>query len=68
MDVLRLEISDSVEGLYNLYSENKEAEQLHSYGAIDLCLFFAYAKSRFSHDAAHFYGILSKSSISYHQI
>ena len=44
-----------VEGLYNLSSENKGADQLRSVTAQLICAFvFAYAKSRFSHDAAHF--------------
>ena len=39
---------------YNLSSENKGADLLHGYRAADLrILFFAYAKNRFSHDAAH---------------
>ena len=42
-----------VQGLYYLCSENKCADQLRGYRAADLRLFFAYAKSRFSHDAAH---------------
>ena len=42
---LKFQIQE-VEGLYYLCSENKGAEQLRG-------LFFAYAKSRFSHDAAH---------------
>ena len=36
-----------VEGLHYLCSENKGADQLCGY------FVFAYAKSRFSHDAAH---------------
>ena len=40
--------------MYYLCSENKGADQLHVYCAADLCLCFRiYAKSRFSHDAAH---------------
>ena len=42
-----------VEGLYYLCSENKGADQLRGYREADLRLFSAYAKSRFSHDAAH---------------
>ena len=42
------------EELYYLCSENKDADQLCSYCAVDLRLIFAYAKSRFSHDAAQF--------------
>ena len=41
-----------MEGLYYQCSENKGADQLHS--AQLICVFvFAYAKSQFSHDAAH---------------
>ena len=40
------------EELYYPYSENKGADQLCSYCAADLRLFFAYAKSRFSHEEA----------------
>ena len=41
-----------LEGLYYLCSENKCADQLLT--AKLICVFaFAYAKSRFSHDAAH---------------
>ena len=41
------------EGLYYLCSENKSVDQLR--GKL-ICVFvFAYAKSRFSHDAAHMY-------------
>ena len=42
-----------VEGLYYLCSKNRGADQLHGYGTADLLLCFAYAKSRFSHDAAN---------------
>ena len=42
-----------VEGLYYLCSENKGADQLRGYREADLCLCFAYAKSWFSHNAAH---------------
>ena len=41
-----------VKELYYPYSENKGADQLRGYREADLRLFFAYAKSRFSHDAA----------------
>ena len=34
-------------------SKNKGADQLRDYGTANLNLFFAYAKSRFSHDTAH---------------
>ena len=44
---------EEVEGLYYLCSENKGADQLRGYREADLRLFFAYAKSRFSYDAAH---------------
>ena len=49
-DGYRLEISDlEVQGLYYPCSENKGADKL-------ICVFvFAYAKIRFSHDAAHIY-------------
>ena len=43
-----LEASNS-EGLYYLCGENKDAGQVCSYCAAD----FAFAESRFSHDAAH---------------
>ena len=36
-----------------LCSENNGADELRGYRAADLHLFFAYAKSRFSYDAAH---------------
>ena len=36
------------EGLFYLSSENKDADQLHG----NICV-FAYAKSRFSHEADH---------------
>ena len=42
-----------MEGLYYPYSENKGADQLRGYRDADLRLCFAYAKSQFSHDAAH---------------
>ena len=46
---------EEVEGIYYLCSENKGADQLRGYREADLRLFFfAYAKSRFSHDKAHF--------------
>ena len=44
------------EGLYYLYSKNKGAEQLHDHCAVTvqlICTYvFAYAKSRFSQEAA----------------
>ena len=41
------------DGLYYPYSENKSADQLPVTAQL-ICVFvFAYAKSRFSHDAAH---------------
>ena len=43
-----------IEGLHYLYSENKGADQLHSYCLQLICTFvFTYAQSRFSYDAAH---------------
>ena len=39
--------------MYYLCSENKGADQLRGYREADLHLFFAYAKSRFSHNATH---------------
>ena len=42
-----------MEGLYYRCSENKGTDQLHGYHEADLIFVFAYAKSRFSHDAAH---------------
>ena len=39
--------------MHYLCSENKGADQLCVYRTADLRLFFAYAKSRVSHDAAH---------------
>ena len=43
-----------VEGSYQLSSENKGVNQLPGYRAADTRLCFPiYAKSRFSHDAAH---------------
>ena len=43
-----------VEGLYYQYSENKDADQLRVTAKL-ICIFvFAYAKSRFSQDAAQF--------------
>ena len=37
-----------------LCSENKDADQLGCHCTADLHLFFAYAKSQFSHDAANY--------------
>ena len=45
-----------VGGLYDLNSEDKGADQLRGCREADLRLCFAYAKSRFSHDAAHIKG------------
>ena len=43
-----------VEGLYYICSENNDPDQLCGFRAADLCLcFHIYAKSVFSHDAAH---------------
>ena len=41
-----------VEGLYYPCSENKGADQLRIYCEVDLRIFFPYAKSHFSQDAA----------------
>ena len=43
-----------VEGLYYLYSENKDADQLRSYCAADLRLCFRICKKPVSHDTAQF--------------
>ena len=44
---------DSEEVLYYLFSENKDADQFCVTTKL-ICVFvFAFAKSRFSHDAAH---------------
>ena len=41
--------------MYYQCRENKDADRLGGYREADLCLCFRiYAKSRFSHDAAHF--------------
>ena len=42
-----------VEGLHYLCRENKGADQLCGIRAADLPLFFAYTRSRFSHDGAY---------------
>ena len=42
-----------VDRLHYLCSKNKGGDQLPSNHAADLCLCFAYVKSRFSHDVAH---------------
>ena len=39
--------------MYYLCSENKGADQLCGYAKLICAFVFAYAKSRFSHDAAH---------------
>ena len=44
--------------MYYPCSENKGADQLRGYHEADLRLCFAYAKSQFSHDAAHIMMIL----------
>ena len=51
---LKFHILD-VEGLYYLWSKNKGADQLWYYhtAALRFCFFFAYAKIKLSHDAAH---------------
>ena len=41
--------------MYYLCIENKGADQLHGYRAVDLRFVFAHAKSRFSHDTAHLF-------------
>ena len=46
-----------VEELYYLCSENKGADQLSGYRAVDLHLCFPICKIRFSHDAAHIVSI-----------
>ena len=53
-----------MEGLYYPSSENKGADQLRGYREADLRLCFRiYAKSRFSHDAAHL-GLMLRSRTS----
>ena len=42
-----------IEGLNYLCSKNKDADQLHINLQLICAIVFAYAKSRFSHDAAH---------------
>ena len=42
-----------VEGLFNLCSENKGADQLRGYREADLRLCLCICKNQFSHDAAH---------------
>ena len=39
--------------MYYPYSENKRADQLFGYAKLICSLVFTYAKSRFSHEAAH---------------
>ena len=41
-----------VEGLYNLCSQNKSADQLHSYRTADLCLCFRICKNQVFYDTA----------------
>ena len=53
-----------VEGLCYLCSKNKGADQLCCYRKLICAFVFAYAKSRFSHDAANF---LSKTSLKLEQ-
>ena len=53
---LKFQIQE-VEGLYYLCSEKKGADQLRGYRAADLRFLFAYAKSWFSHGAAHILSI-----------
>ena len=69
----RLEISDlGSRGIDYLCRENKGADQLRSYCAVDLRLCFPiYAKSLFSHDAYFriiFLKIYQKLSFNFHQI
>ena len=45
---------EAKERLYYLYSENKGADQLLGTKLLICGFLFAYAKNRFSHDAAHF--------------
>ena len=57
-----------VEGLYYPCSENKGADQLRGYREADMrhiFLVFAYAKSRFSHEAAHLKGTSNRLTMSY---
>ena len=44
-----------IQELEGLCSENKCTDQLHSYRQLICAFVFAYAKNRFSHDAAHVY-------------
>ena len=53
---LKFQIKE-VEGLYYLYRENKDSKpktpiSTHAYPQLTCAFVFAYAKSRFSHDAA----------------
>ena len=49
-----------VVGLYYLCGENKGTDQLRGYHTLQLinAFVFAYAKSRFCHDAAHLAGLI----------
>ena len=48
---LKFQIQEE-EGLYYLFREKRGADQLPCYRASDMPFIFAYAKSRFSHNAA----------------
>ena len=57
-----------VDGLYYLCSENKGTDQLCGDRAADLHLCFRiYAKSRFSHDAAHGWAVASELLVAYYR-
>ena len=58
---LILQISE-VDGLYYVYGENKDADQLRNYCAADMYHYFVHMqKGRFSLDSAHLYGINEQS-------
>ena len=57
-------VSDQV--VHFLRSENKCADQLPSYRLADLPLYFEYAKSRFSHEAAHIMSMGLSDALCYH--
>ena len=49
---------DQLEGMYNLCSQKKSADQLYGYHTADLHLCFRiYAKSKYSHDVAQITGV-----------
>ena len=61
--MVRVEIADlGLSGIV-LCSENKGADQLPSYHITDLCLCFADAKCRFSHDVTHITTVLIQSCL-----